>query len=73
MVDQQLTLEQAIEWCERRRVTVAFPHIHGHPRVQIRYGPAVLTERDTFLEAVQAADALQHRPPPSANPHPEHD
>ncbi|HUV95821.1 MAG TPA: hypothetical protein VMX14_13480 [Anaerolineae bacterium] len=62
MVDQ-LTYEQATEWCERRQVTVSFLRIHGRARVQIRFDAAIIVERDTFLQAVRAAQLIEDRQP----------
>jgi len=55
--------EEAMEWCERRQVTVSFVRIHGRPRVQVRFGPTIIVERDTFLEAVEGANAIEERQP----------
>ena len=59
----RFSYEEAMEWCERRQVTVSFVRIHGRPRVQVRFGPAIIVERDTLLQAVEGANAIEERQP----------
>ena len=57
-----MTLEEAVAWCAERGVRVQFFWLHLNPRVEVRIaGGAVITERDTYLEAVAAAKAEDDR------------
>jgi hypothetical protein len=54
--------ERAFRWCAERGASVTFISVHATPRVQVRLsGGAVQTERNTFLEAVESAMAVDAR------------
>lgn len=51
--------ESALRWCSERGATVTFVSVYATPRVKVRLpGGAVQTERNTFLEAVEAARTI---------------
>jgi len=51
MMDQQT----ALDWCARHQAVVTFLYVYSVPRVRVKACGYPFSERNTFVEAVEAA------------------